>query len=199
MEFATLWDSIVGWLAANAWQVSVTVVVILGYLIFNRVTAPTLAASADQGRFKEDSGDRAIRIARVLVLILCVPILVIVWGVDFGSVLVFAGTTLTLLGVALFASWSLLSNITAYFVLMLHPAFRRGTFVRILDADNYVEGYISDLNLFSVRLITENREVAIYPNNLVLGRPCLINPRDRLYGVGKLSARSPADTPRTGA
>jgi len=110
-------------------------------------------------------------------------------------VLVIAGTTLTLLGVALFASWSLLSNVTAYFVLMLHPAFRRGTFIRIIDADNYVEGYVADLNLFSARLITENREVALYPNNLILGRPCLINPRDRLGGVGKLPARTEASEP----
>jgi hypothetical protein len=35
-------------------------------------------------------------------------------------------------------------------------------------------------------LVTENREVIVYPNNLLLGRPALINPRDRLYGVGKL-------------
>jgi len=107
--------------------------------------------------------------------------------VEITSLLVFAGTALTLLGVALFASWSLLSNITAYFILLLHPTFRRGTFVRIIDADNYVEGYIADLGLFNMRLITESREAIVYPNNLVLGRPCLVNPRDRLDGVGKLS------------
>lgn len=186
MDIAALPSAFVEWLGDHAGQAVVTAVVIGVYIIFSLVTAPTLARSADQGRFKEDAGDNAIRIARFIVVIVCSLTLIITWGVEVASLLVFAGTALTLLGVALFASWSLLSNITAYFVLMLHPAFRRGTFVRILDADNYVEGYVSDLNLFSVRLITENREVAIYPNNLVLGRPCLINPRDRLAGVGKL-------------
>ncbi|MEM1188223.1 MAG: hypothetical protein AAGI72_06840 [Pseudomonadota bacterium] len=67
---------------------------------------------------------------------------------EIASLLVFAGTALTLLGVALFASWSLLSNVTAYFVLVLHPTFSRGTFIRILDADNYAEGYIAELGFF---------------------------------------------------
>jgi len=188
MTFDALWADLASWVISHGWQLGITAVVVIGYILFNRITAPTIAASADQGRFKEDTGDNAIRTARLLSMIVCVLALAIVWG-EFASVLVFAGTALTLLGVALFASWSLLSNITAYFILMLHPAFRRGTFVRILDADNYMEGYIADLNLFSVRLITESREVAIYPNNLILGRPCLINPRDRLSGVGKLSGR----------
>jgi hypothetical protein len=65
------------------------------------------------------------------------------WGIEFDSVFLFASTTLTLLGVALFASWSLLSNVAAYFVILLHPSFRRGTFVRVIDFDNYAEGYIS--------------------------------------------------------
>lgn len=70
------------------------------------------------------------------------------WSIDLRSFVVVAGTALTLLGVALFATWSLLSNITAFF--------------------------------------TENRETILYPNNLVLGRPTLIHPRDRLGGVDKL-------------
>ena len=35
--------------------------------------------------------------------------------------------------------------------------------------DNYAEGHVSELNRFSTKLITESREVIIYPNNLVLG------------------------------
>ena len=68
----------------------------------------------------------------------------------------------------------------------MHPSFRRGTFVRVIDIDNYAEGYISELTVFNTVLLTENREVIVYPNNLLLGRPALINPRDRLNGVGKL-------------
>jgi hypothetical protein len=56
----------------------------------------------------------------------------------------------------------------------------------VIDGDNYVEGYISEINLFSTKLISESREVIIYPNNLLLTRPMLVNPRDRLNGIGKV-------------
>lgn len=193
MDLATLWVTFTNWASAYSWQVIVTLAIVGLYFLINRLTLPILSRSADNARLTESSGDRAVGIARLLTGTLCALAIMVVWGVQFGSVLVFAGTALTLLGVALFASWSILSNITAYFVILLHPTFRRGTFIRILDADNYAEGYIADLGLFNLKLITENREAIVYPNNLVLGRPCVINPRDRLRGVGKLSPLPPLD------
>ena len=191
MESVAAVEGLFGWADEYALQVGITVFLLAVYFVVGRITASILSKGADKSGFKESSSERAIRILRMLVGLVCALLIVVAWGVEFASLLVFAGTALTLLGVALFASWSILSNITAYFVLLLHPTFRRGTFLRILDADNYAEGYIAELNLFNVRLITENREVVVYPNNLVLGRPCLINPRDRLYGVGKLPQVEP--------
>ncbi|MGB1582031.1 MAG: mechanosensitive ion channel domain-containing protein, partial [Nevskiales bacterium] len=78
-------------------------------------------------------------------------------------------------------------NITAYVVLLLHKSYRRGNFVRVIDFDNYIEGYIAEVNVFNTRLITEAREVIIYPNNLLISRPTIINPRSRLQGVGKIT------------
>jgi small-conductance mechanosensitive channel len=127
-----------------------------------------------------------VKTARAITATFGLLILLVVWGVDIGSVMIFATTVITLLGVALFASWSMLSNVTAYFILLIHPSFRRGNFIRVFDADNYAEGYISEVMLFSTKLVTEDREVIIYPNNLLLGRLAIINPRDRLAGVGKL-------------
>ena len=98
-----------------------------------------------------------MRVVRIITAFVGLLTLSLVWGIEFGSLLVFVGTTLTLLGVALFANWSILSNVTAHFVILIHPTFRRGTFVRVIDIDNYVEGYIADLTLFNVRLITESR------------------------------------------
>ena len=101
--------------------------------------------------------------------------------------MILSTSILTLTGVALFASWSLLSNVTSYFILLFHNAFRRGNFVRIVDGDNYMEGYIADVNLFNTRIVTEDRETVIYPNNLVLTRPCIINPRNRWKVIGKVT------------
>ena len=98
---------------------------------------------------------------------------------------------------ALFASWSLLSNVTAYFVISFNPAFVRGNFLQVIDLDNYIEGYIAEVNLFHTKLITERRETILYPNNLLLMKPCQVNPRDRLDVIGKITAR-PEPAPPNG-
>lgn len=175
-------------------QLAVTASIGVVYLLVVRFTKPKIVEGADQGRFKDSAATSAINLVRLFYSIFAGLILALVWGLDFRSVLIFTTTTLTLLGVALFASWSILSNITAYFVLLLHPSYRRGTFIRIIDVDNYAEGYISDLSPFNTKLVTENREVILYPNNLLLGRPALVNPRDRLDGVGKLRPGIPPES-----
>lgn len=193
MEISFNSTSIYQWVASNSLQIFITLLIAAVYTLLDRFSTPRLEQGADQGRFKDGSSVKAIRIARSITALVGLLILVAVWGIGFDSVLIFATTTVTLLGVAFFASWSLLSNVTAYFVILLHPSFRRGNFVRIFENDNYAEGYISELTLFNTRLVTENREVIVYPNNLILGRPALVNPRDRLYGVGKLPAHTKAE------
>ena len=194
MQPATVIESLAAWGQQHTLQLLVTLSIIIVYVVVDRLSAPRIAKGADEGGFKEVAGNRAIRIARTMTGLVGLLVLGLVWGIEFGSVLLFAGTALTLLGVALFASWSVLSNVTAYFILLLRPTFSRGTFIRIIDVDNYAEGYITDVTPFSVTLITENREIIVYPNNLVLGRPTLINPRDRLNGVGKLPPHATGET-----
>ncbi len=190
MDFATVSKAVATWLDGYGVQLLITAVVIVLYFLLDRFSKPKLEEGADQSRLNEEAASDAIRAARLITGFVGVLVLGMVWGVDFHAVLLFAGTTLTLLGVALFAQWSILSNITAYFILFLQPSFRRGNFIRVIDVDNYIEGYISDITLFNTKLITENREIIVYPNNLLLGRAALINPRDRLDGIGKLQQRS---------
>jgi small-conductance mechanosensitive channel len=188
VDFSTTQTAVADWLSANIVQLVVTTVVILLYVALDRFSTPKLEEKADQSRFRTSAATNAVLVARTLFGIVGLLTLAFVWGIKIASVMVAASTALTLLGVALFAQWSILSNVTAYFILLLHPSFKRGTFVRMIDADNYAEGYVADLTFFSTKLITENRETIIYPNNLILGRPAFINPRDRFSSVGKLPA-----------
>ncbi len=187
MDLIALEEQIIDWLNQNTLQIAVTIGVIAIYFLLDKFSTPRLEEGADQGRFKAEEGTKAVRVARMITGLFGALLLVVVWGIDLQAMLIFASTTITLLGVALFASWSLLSNVTAYFILLLQPSFKRGNFVRIIDIDNYVEGYVSELTLFNTKLVTEGREVIVYPNSMLLGRPTLINPRDRLDGIGKLS------------
>ncbi len=187
MDYSSVTNAISDWALEHGAQLSVTFTILAIYLVLDRLATPRIAGGAEASKLKSNSVSKAVRTARIIVAIFGLLILTVVWGFDFSSLMIFATTAMTLLGVALFASWSILSNVTAYFILLLHPSFKRGNFIRVFEADNYVEGYISDVMLFSTRLVTEEREVLVYPNNLILGRPAMINPRDRLQGVGKVT------------
>lgn len=183
-----MFDELLAWFSMYKVNVLLTLVIIIIYGFFKYVLRPRIIAHADHGNLKDKSKESALAAVNVLLLIGTVVVTLFVWGFDFKGLLALSASILAVTGVALFAGWSVLSNITSFFILLVQKSFRRGNFVRVIDGDNYVEGYISEINLFSTKLISEAREVIIYPNNLLLTRPMLVNPRDRLKGIGKLQS-----------
>lgn len=188
--FDSIWfNNILAWseqyIASLVW----TAIMLVVYVAITKITLPKIEKKIDQSNFKSVEVSRAYHMIRIVVGILTFAVILIVWGIDFSGLLVISTSIITLTGVALFASWSLLSNVTAYFLILSQTSFRRGNFIRVLDADNYVEGFISEINLFSTKLITDDREIIVYPNNLILTRPTIINPRAKWRTVGKFSDR----------
>jgi small-conductance mechanosensitive channel len=188
--FDSIWfNSIISWSGQYAASLVWTFIMLLVYVAITKFTLPKIEKKIDQSNLKSEEALRAYHMIRIVVGILTFAVILIAWGIDFSGLLVISTSIITLTGVAFFASWSLLSNVTAYFLILSQASFRRGNFMRVLDADNYVEGFISEINLFSTKLITDDREIIVYPNNLILTRPTIINPRARWKSVGKFTDR----------
>lgn len=174
------------WLSEYGVQVLLSVAVLCLYFVSHGMVIPRLEASVEKGQLKSKALRKAVTIFRLLNGVLSLAVVMFVWGFDFQWLIALSSGIIAITGVALFASWSILSNITAFFILLTQDSFRRGNFVRVIDADNYVEGTISEINIFHTVLITENREYITYPNNLLIARPTLINPRSRYTIIGKI-------------
>lgn len=187
MSFNDFFQQLWLYFLPHAKQVLLTALLIFVYFSLTRFILPKVEASVAKSRLRAEAGIKAAHAIRIVGGILVLALLLLIWGVDFHGLLLLSTSLLTLTGVALFATWSLLSNITAYFVLLFHVSFRRGNFIRIVDADNFIEGYIAEIGVFNTRLITEDREVIVYPNNVLIVRPVLVNPRDRLGKIGKIT------------
>ena len=188
------WQGGVNWVIEYQSNLIWSLVVLVFYLSVSRKLLPKLETNIEKTKLKSTSAIKGVFAARVLVATLSLSLLLLAWGIDFSGLLVLSTSILTVTGVALFASWSLLSNITAYFILLTNVAYRRGNFVRILDGDNYIEGYIADVGPFSTRLLTTERETLMYPNNLILTRPVLLNPKQKWGSMGKIVAKSSSET-----
>lgn len=106
-------------------------------------------------------------------LFLLLAVLGIIWGISFSGVSLFIASFFTIAGIGFFASWSILSSITASIILFIHSPFKIGSEIRIIDGDNSIEGKVMDITLFSVVISSANQNKIYYPNNLAVQKPII--------------------------
>ena len=108
--------------------------------------------------------------ASILLTLVGFGVVSFIWGVNFREVGTVFPSVFAVIGVALFASWSILSNVTAGVVLFFSFPFKIGDRVKILDKDiESEEPYlIEDIRAFHVSLRKDNGELLVYPNNLIM-------------------------------
>lgn len=167
-------------------QILLSFILVLIYLFLRGKVLPKLEFYVDQGDLKNDALFKAIILFRLFFGLISLALMLFVWGFDFKWLIAVSSGIIALTGVALFASWSILSNVTAFFILLAHHSYKRGTYIRIFEGDTYIEGVISEINVFNTRLISENKEDIICPNNLLISRPTIINPKIKYTSVGKI-------------
>lgn len=143
--------------------------VIVGGCVFS---AGLLKRAAARFAQKHEYGPaRLFQIAVVIntsLAIIGVLLLSVVWGFSGRGIAVFFSSIFALVGIALFASWSILSNITAALILFFSAPFRVGDRIRILDGDNTVTGLVDDIGLIYLTLKDEDGNLFTLPNNILL-------------------------------
>ncbi len=103
-----------------------------------------------------------------LVNILAIILLITIWGVTPQWIFASFASVFAIVGVALFAQWSLLSNITAGFIIYFTVPFRIGDTIKIIDKDTPLEAVVEDIKAFHINLKTAEGECIAFPNNLIL-------------------------------
>lgn len=94
--------------------------------------------------------------------------LVLIWGVNFQNIGWVFSSIFAVIGVAFFAQWSILSNITSGLIMFFTFPYRIGDHIRIHDKDIPCEGIIEDIKTFHVILLTADNELVTYPNSMML-------------------------------
>ena len=105
---------------------------------------------------------------------LAILTIVSIWGIKTEQLFLFVTSILTVIGVAFFAQWSILSNITAGIIVFFSSPFRIGDTIKILDKDYPIEAKIVDIKSFYPLLKTAEGEQISLPNNLLLQKGIVI-------------------------
>jgi len=130
------------------------------------------------GRVSNIFEGRTLLITRyVSILLTFIGIIAIslIWSVDYEELGLVFSSVFAIIGVALFASWSILSNVTSGIILFFFFPFKIGDRIKILDkeiSDTSEEAHeifkIENIKAFHVRLRNANGQIVTYPNNMML-------------------------------
>jgi len=149
-------------------QIIETIVVLIGYIIVHYTTKTFVNNSLKNTHLQRGRRKIIIKAVHILSFLTATILLAAIWGLKQNEIAVFVGTILTALGIAFFAQWSLLSNITSSLLLFFNHPIKIGDTIKVLDKDYPFEGEVSDLTYFFVHVKTKNGEIITIPNSILL-------------------------------
>ena len=145
-----------------------TGVVLVLLVLLRLITTKLVRRYARLSQTVERRTNLVIKYLHLLINILLVVALIIIWGVDAKDIIIAVSSLATIVGVAMVAQWSILSNITAGIIIFFSYPFKIGDKIKIHDKDFPVEGEIVDIKAFYVILKSTDGEMITYPNNLLM-------------------------------
>ncbi|ESU26685.1 hypothetical protein FLJC2902T_26600 [Flavobacterium limnosediminis JC2902] len=149
-------------------EIVATLITLILFVLVRIVVAKIVRRFAMVSERIEHRTNLVIKYINILVNIVTAIVLFAIWGIRTTQIIVFASSVSAIIGVAIFAQWSILSNITAGIILFFNFPFKIGDIILIHDKDFPVEGEIIDITAFHALLKTKSGEHITYPNNLLI-------------------------------
>ncbi len=101
-------------------------------------------------------------------------------GARFEDIAVIFSSVFAILGIALFAVWSILSNVTSGIIMFFNFPYKIGDKIEIHDKDFPIKAIIEDIRAFHLHLKLENGDFVTYPNNLMLQKAVTLVEKDAI-------------------
>ena len=149
-------------------QILESFIVLFVYIILFFVVKIIINNTLKNTPLQRDRRKIIVKVLQLFISITGVVLLAGIWGFKQKEIAAFASTVLTALGIAFFAQWSLLSNITSSIILFFNNPLKLGDTIKVLDKDYPFEGEITELTYFFVHLKTVEGEIITIPNSMIL-------------------------------
>ncbi|MFD2914714.1 mechanosensitive ion channel domain-containing protein [Psychroserpens luteus] len=120
------------------------------------------------------------RYVSVTFFIIALIIEAFVFGAEFKDMALVFSSVFAIIGIALFAIWSILSNVTSGIIMFFSFPYKVGDKVKIHDKDFPIEAIIEDIRAFQLHLRQDNGDLVTYPNNLMLQKGVTLIEKDAI-------------------
>lgn len=152
----------------NLIKITETIVVLLILIAANFFTRKVIKNVLKRFEFEFQRRKITMKLINFLIFVMALVLIAAIWGVNQSQLFLFISSFLTVLGIAFFAQWSLLSNITAGLILFLNHPLRLGDRIKVMDKDFNIEGRVDDITYFFLHIRTDTGEKITIPNSVIL-------------------------------
>ncbi|MEO1009837.1 MAG: mechanosensitive ion channel domain-containing protein [Bacteroidota bacterium] len=155
-------------------QVLASVITVSLLLILRYVIEKTIRKIGKIGDFNRARTVLIIKYISIGLFVLGVVALTLIWGVNIKDLGLIFSSIFAVIGVTLFAQWSIISNVTAGIILFFSFPYKIGDRIKIMDKDisdtenEYEVFLIEDIKAYHIYLRKSIGELLTYPNNLML-------------------------------
>lgn len=153
-----------------------TAIVLVVFVVVGYISGKLIRKYAKAAHLSEHRTNLIMKYINFFMVCVIAVIIFGIWGIKSSQLFAFFTGTLTVIGVAFFAQWSILSNITSGIILFFSFPFRIGDFILVHDKDFPIEAQIEDIKAFHTLLRTREGELITYPNSLLLQKGVTIVP-----------------------
>lgn len=154
-------------------QIGFSAVAIIGYIVAISIIKGMIRSFGERHAFVEKRILYTKKFFQSFLFVFLLVAIVIIWGIDIKGIFIFASSFFAVVGIAFFASWSILSNITSSIVIFFSFPYKMGDRIKIIDGDNSVEGTIRDMTFFNIHIECQDGNTTFYPNNLAIQKPVI--------------------------
>ncbi len=161
-------------------QIFQSIAVLILYMILFFVTNKVINNALKKANLQRTRRKITIKALHLFTTIAALVVIAGIWGLEQNEIALFASTILTAIGIAFFAQWSLLSNITSSIILFFTHPLKLGDTIRVHDKDFPFEGEVTELTYFFVHLKTKNGEIVTIPNSMMLQKSIAIIPAPKI-------------------
>lgn len=166
----------------NTYQTEIinSVILLIVLLIIRAIIVITVKKIGKKSGTTEARAGLIGRYATVTIFLLGTVVEAYILGVQTSDISLLFSSVFAVIGIALFAIWSILSNVTSGVIMFFSFPYKVGDKIKIHDKDIPLEAIIEDIRAFQLILRDNAGNLVTYPNNLILQKAVTLLQKDAL-------------------
>jgi small-conductance mechanosensitive channel len=155
-------------------------ILLIIFVVLRLIVKVTIKKIGKKSNINEARTNLIIRYATVTLFLIAILIESFILGVQPAQIALVFSSVFAVIGIALFAIWSILSNITSGVIMFFSFPYKVGDKIQIHDKDFPLVAIIEDITAFQILLRLDNGNLVTYPNNLILQKAVTLIQKDAI-------------------